>query len=235
VKPRSLTEDFKDVTPVAKLLTINDSTFSGFVPLIRVTKIEILEFSTSELSMPTGIFLEEGVHYKLKTYDTLYRYSVYEQLAIEFSDYVVDNYMSTTPMRVYFDWIPEMKTIQAEMTGERERVVVADMMVRAFDPVFVSFTLVYYADSEIDGFEDILRAYIDALRNTSELQESDLVSLAYSFGATKVVQPMELAAEYHYKDGRVVTETSLDSIVIVRTSSFWAGDITVDYKGSNDS
>lgn len=228
IKPDSFTEDSTDVTPVAKLLPINDSDFSGFVPLVRVTSIEILE----PLSLlPTGILLEEGVHYSLKSYDHIYRYSIYESLAIEFSDYVVDTYMPTTPMRVYFDWIPEMKTIQSNVSSGDERVVVADIMVRTFDPTFVSFTMSYYANEEIDSLDVILQSFIDGLRNTAEVQESDLVNLVYSFGATKVIQPMELSAEYHYKDGSISTETSLDAIVVDRTSAFWAGDITVNYLG----
>lgn len=228
IKPEDLTEDYNDVTPTAKLLPINDSDFSGFVPILKITKIEILE----PLSfLPTGILLEQGVDYNLLSYDSLYRYSIYEQLAIEFSDYVVNNYMPTTPMRIYFDWIPEMKTIQSNVEDGHEHVPVADIMVRTFDPVYISFTVAYYAPSEIDGLTEVYRGYINALRNTVELQESDLVNLAYTFGVTKVIQPMELSAEYHYKDGSVSIQTSLDAVVINRTSAFWAGDITVNYLG----
>lgn len=231
VKPRLLTEDTKDITPTEAIFPISDSDFSGFVPLLKITKIELLE----PLSyLPTGQFLEEGVHFTLESYDPLYRYSIYEKLAIKFSQYVVDTYMPTTPMRVYFKWIPEMKTIQSDVRGDSERVVVADILVRTFDPVFVSFTVAYRAPEEIDGLEDALRSYISGLKNTTELHESDIVSFVYSLGATKVEQPMELSAEYHSKDGTVYTSTSPDAIVIHRINAFWDGNISVAYMGDVD-
>lgn len=230
IKPRDLSEDTKDITPLTKNYLISDSEFSGFVPILKIDKIELLE----PLSyLPTGQLLEEGVHYNLISTDPLYRYSIYEELYIEFSDYIVDTYMPTTPMRVYFSWVSEMKTIQQDVLSDQERVTCADIMVRTFDPVFVSFTLGYHADEEIENLDLVLRSFIRGLKNTTQLQESDLVSLCYAMGAHKVVQPVELAADYHTKAGNVITETSPDAIVITRTSAFWDGDISVTYLGAS--
>jgi len=236
LKTYELIEDSRIVYPTSKYFEIKDETFGGFVPILKINRIEILE-PLSEIE--TGIDLEGTVdfvlnpnaHYKLISYDSLHRYSIKEHLAIEFADSIVNDYMPTTPFKVYFYWVPEMKTIQDMMDDSEDRVVVADFLAKAFEPVFVSFGLNYLAREEITALEAALRGFIKGLPNGSELQESDLTAVAYMLGAQKVLQPITMRAEYYKLDGTYEVIESPDGIFIPRTSTFWGGDISVTYMG----
>ena len=228
IKTRNLITDSKIIYPEGKFFEITDASFSGFVPLIKVVSIEILEPVTEN---ETGIFLDAAAAYKIHSRDSWHRFSVKEHLAIEFSDSIIADYIPATPFKVTFQWIPEMKAIQSVVDGDDERVVVADILVKAFEPVFVSFNMAYNAPQEIPDLSVILSAGIRALEPGKELQESDLVELAYRAGVSKVLQPMEIFAEHHKRNGEVVRVSSPDGIIMPRISTYWESDIQVTYLG----
>ena len=229
IKTRTTVEESKVIYPDSSEFIINDGSFSGFVPILKITAIEILE-PVSEAE--TGIFLVPNSQYSIKSIDSWYRFSSKEDIKIMFAESVVANYMPNTPFRVHFKWVPEMKTIQSVIEGDKERVVVADLLVRAMEPSFVSFTMSYLAEEEIPELTAALTGFIEALDSGSELQESDLVAVAYTVGAQKVLQPMEIQVEHHKRNGDVIYTTSPDGVVIPRISTYWAGDIQVNYLGA---
>jgi hypothetical protein len=78
---------------------------------------------------------------------------------------------------------------------------------------------------------EALGGFIRGLRSGSELQESDLVAMAYSLGAQKVLQPMELQVEHHTREGKVNYIMSPDGVFLPRIATFWDGEITANYLG----
>jgi hypothetical protein len=228
IKTRNPVQDSKVIYPDGKYYEIDDASFSGFVPILKIDSIEILEpVSENE----TGIYLEPVAQYNTLSRDSLVRFSIREKIAIEFSDEIVNNYMPNTPFKVYFTWVPELKSLQSIIEGDDERVVVADMLARCFEPAYVSFSMAYLADEELPDLEDVLRGFIRGVPAGSELQESDLVNMAYSAGVGKVLQPMEISLEHHTRDGRILVNTSPDGLIIPRVAAYWDGDITVTYLG----
>ena len=228
MKTRNPVIDSKVIYPEGKYFEISDASFSGFVPILKILSIEILEPITES---ETGIFLNPIAQYKILSRDSWVRFSVKERLAIEFADSVVSDYIPATPFKVSFLWVPEMKAMQSVLDGDYERVVVADFLAKAFEPAFVSFSLSYHAPYEIEYLEDGLRGFVQGINTGYELQESDLVAVAYGMGATKVLQPMEMSVEHHTRAGDVIMQVSPDGIFIPRIATFWDGDITVNYLG----
>lgn len=232
IKTRSLVEESKIIYPDSSEFIINDGTFSGYVPILKITKIEILEpISEAE----TGIFLVPNSQYTVESVNSWYRFSPKEELKLVFSQSVVDNYMPNTPFKIYFKWIPEMKTIQSIVESDKERVVVADLLVRAMEPTFISFTMAYKAPQEIPELSAALTGFIEGLKSGSELQQSDLIAIAYQAGVQKVLQPMEIQAEHHKRNGEVIYMTSPDGITIPRISTYWADNIQTEYFGPEES
>jgi len=228
IKTRLPVEDSKIIYPDSKFFEITDATFSGYVPILKITSIEMLE-PVSEAE--TGIFLNPATQFKIVSRDKLHRFSVKEHIAIEFSDTVVADYMPNTPFKINFIWIPEMKALQSVILGDDERVIVADILARAFEPAYVSFSINYLAEAEIPSMAEALGGFIRGLRSGSELQESDLVAMAYSLGAQKVLQPMELQVEHHTREGKVNYIMSPDGVFLPRIATFWDGEITANYLG----
>lgn len=228
IKTHEPVKDSKIIYPKSKRFEINNATFSGYVPILSIDSIEILEpISEAE----TGIYLTRFTDYKISVLDSWVRFSAKEKLEIEFADEIVSDYFPNTPLKINFTWVPEIKAIQAVVDGDSERVVCADLLVKAFEPTFVSFAISYLAEEEIVGLEGAMRGFVRGLPAGSELQVSDLISLAYMLGANKVFQPMELESERHARDGELITENSPDGITIPRISCFWDGDISTHYMG----
>lgn len=231
IKTRKPVEDSKIIYPDGKYFEITDARFSGYVPILKINSIELLEpVSESE----TGIFLMPVAQYNILSRDSWTRFSVKESIAIEFSDSVVADYMPNTPFKINFTWVPEMKAIQRVVDGDVERVVVADFMIRAFEPVFISFSMSYLAETELPELEESLRGFIRGIPAGFEVQVSDLIAIAYSVGAQKVLQPMEISAERHARNGDILLDTSPDSLIVPRICTFWDGDITVNYLGKDN-
>ncbi len=230
IKTRKPVLDSKIIYPNNKYFEISDASFSGYVPVLKIDSIELLE-PVSEAE--TGIFLMRNAQYKVLSRDELLRFSVKESIAIEFADSVVSDYMPNTPFKINFIWVPEMKAVQSIIDGDIERVVVADLLVRAFEPAYASFSMSYLAETELPEIEDALRGFVRGVPAGRELQVSDLIAVAYSMGAQKVLQPMEITSEHHTRDGRILIDTSPDGILIPRIAAFWDGDITINYLGKD--
>lgn len=228
IKTRLPVEDSKIIYPDGKFFEITDATFSGYVPILKIVSIELLE-PVSEAE--TSIFLNPATQFKIVSRDKLHRFSVKEHIAIEFSDTVVADYMPNTPFKINFIWVPEMKALQSVIIGDDERVVVADILARAFEPAYVSFSISYLAEEEIPIMAEALGGFVRGLRSGSELQESDLVAMAYSLGAQKVLQPMEIQVEHHTRDGKINYIMSPDGVFLPRIATFWDGEITANYLG----
>ena len=232
IKTREPVKDSKVIYPNGKFFEIKDETFSGFVPILKINAIEILEPVTEA---ETGIFLEPNAQFKVLSRDKLLRFSTQEHIAIEFSDSVVADYMPNTPFKVHFTWVPEMKALQSVIEGDEERVVCAGILAKCFEPAYVSFAMSYNAAEELSNLEETLRGFIKGIPAGREVQESDLVNIAYAVGATKVFQPMEISVEHHQRDGTVNIITSPDGITIPRIAVFWDGNINVNYLGKENS
>ncbi len=229
IKTRQPIQDSKIIYPDGKYYEITDASFSGYVPILKITSIELLE-PVSEAE--TGIFLTPAAQYKIISRDALHRFSIKEHIAIEFADAIIQDYMPNTPFKINFIWVPEMKALQSVVTGDDERVVVADILVRAYEPAYVSFALNYLAEAEIPNMAEALKGYVRGVANAQELQESDLVAAAYLLGAQKVFQPLEIHVEHHDVNGNINLISSPDGITLPRIATFWDGEITVNYLGS---
>jgi len=229
IKTRQPIQDSKIIYPDGKYYEITDASFSGYVPILKITSIELLE-PVSEAE--TGIFLTPAAQYKIISRDALYRFSIKEHIAIEFADTIVQDYMPNTPFKINFIWVPEMKALQSIITGDDERVVVADILARAYEPAYVSFALNYLAENEIPNMAEALKGFVRGVANSQELQESDLVAAAYLLGAQKVFQPLEIFVEHHTVDGNINLISSPDGIILPRIATFWDGEITANYLGS---
>ncbi len=228
IKTRNPVIDSKIIYPESRDFVIQDYTFSGFVPILKIISIEILEPITE---IPTGVFLEPNVQYRLLSVDSLTRFSVDELLILSFSEQVVADYIPATPFKINFEWVPEMKTLQSVIDGDDERTVVASIMAKCMEPVYVSLGISYLAEYEIEDLQSAIKGFITGLPNGKELQVSDIINLAYSLGAHKVLQPMELSIEHHDRYGNVTVTNSPDGVMIPRIATFWPGEITTTYLG----
>lgn len=128
-----------------------------------------------------------------------------------------------------------LNSIQSAITSQDQRVVCADYLVRAFEPVYVDITVTLRSDEDYDSAVEDLESYINSITNGGTIYMSTIVSTIQSAGVTNFVMPLEANVVEHNKyrnyDSRDplvtdrVTTVFTDSFKLRSTQMFKVGNI----------
>jgi hypothetical protein len=108
--------------------------------------------------------------------------------------------------------------VQDFIGEDPNRVVTADMLCRRCIPTFIDFDVVYTGDVDETTLVNVLSTYIDDLTIGSQLQISDMISVAYFFNVNFVNPNIEVHGETRNLDGTTTRQTSNVAITVPRTS-----------------
>lgn len=137
----------------------------------------------------------------------------------------VDKYDSYT-CKVVYDTLPNFSVLDSFVSGKRQRIAVANPLVRAYHPIYLSFTLEYRlknsATSTIDE-EAAARALASFINTFSPAEVLDVSTLSDFFREAypdvSHVYPFLIDYEVHVPDGRVIQFQSAEAAVVPPNAS----------------
>lgn len=137
----------------------------------------------------------------------------------------VDKYDSYT-CKVTYDTLADFSSVDSFINNKRQRISAANPLLRAYHPIYLSFTLEYRlkntATEEIDEDEaiDILCAYINAFAPT-EVIDVSIISDYFREVYPDVghVYPFTINYFVHVPDGRIIEFQSTEAVTIPLNST----------------
>lgn len=136
-------------------------------------------------------YTSEG--WSLSSADTDYSFSVNETLRLSFTSTFNDGIsIDGEAARVIYEYVPTVQSIQDYVDGVDIRVVTTDILIKHFQPAYVDIALQYEGSVEEDDVELQVRNYINRIGQGDYFEISDLVSLLYEYGVTRIVFPVEV-------------------------------------------
>ncbi len=128
--------------------------------------------------------------------------------------------------QVVYETLSGFSSIHSFVTGTQQRIAGANPLIRAFHPVYLSFTVEYRlkrtATSTVDEVEaaEALRAFINAFSPTEVLDVSTLTDYFKDlYPDVGHVYPFLIDYEVHVPDGRVIEFQSSEAVVVPHNSS----------------
>ena len=186
--------DERDLRRVQVDITIPNSksyrigSTSGFkLPVILIDSVELLSGGA-----PTGIILREGMDFVVKPTDPNYRYSIYEELTIMFRQY------GGMGARIIYKTTDLIESLQELVNSELMKVTPVDNVVKYYNPVTVDVRLM----SDCPRTDDLDKALREAILSASILEWTDILTMAYTYGATSVTS-LDINIISHNNNGRV--------------------------------
>lgn len=144
------------------------------------------------------------------------RFSAKEKVTITFLDAAYANRRAV----ITYSKPSSVQTIQDFVEDEENRVIAANILVRAYAPVFISMNIEYRVtgfDSPVDEAALIqqIQDYVNSLAGLDTIEVSKIVQILESAeGLKSVVLPVTVVAEVNKTDGSVETIQTQDKLVI---------------------
>ena len=136
-------------------------------------------------------YISEG--WRSRTVEESLAFSTREQIRLTFTSTFNDGLPTTgQAIRVIYDWSPEVLDIQEFVDDDDNRVVTTDTLIKHFQPAFVDIAITYEGNLNIFDAEIFVRNFINGIQQGEYFEISDLVSLLYQNGATRVILPLEV-------------------------------------------
>jgi len=193
----------QDVPPRGSPYPNNELIVYGTIPILTNLKYHI-----------------EATDYVFESHDPKTRLSVREQVQVRLlqTDPVKPRYYVGSTLDVLYFMDRSVHEVQDFIGEDPNRVVTADMLCRRCIPTFIDFDVVYTGDVDETTLVNVLSTYIDDLTIGSQLQISDMISVAYFFNVNFVNPNIEVHGETRNLDGTTTRQTSNVAITVPRTS-----------------
>lgn len=192
------------------------------VPLLLLREIQLLDSFGNierELNGPSGygddVFGEgqygSGAYdYHVRIINPIERYAPTEESLIVFSKDLLNR-----SFKITYDHESRLQSVQDYVESASDRSIAADLLVRHFVPVYLSFDIVYDVLSEnetvaptADELLVLVQDYINSY-DTTEFEVSQLVSFLFTTGyAANVSLPLYVRAAIYNTDGSIEEQTS---------------------------
>lgn len=223
IKSGNITTGSMVIEDAAVDTPINSVTW-GDIPLLRITSIEIMDKTTKDA---TGVFVPKN-KWELQSETANTRFSVYEALNLH-----IDSAYAGQDLQVNYEYVPELIDIQSFVLDDANRVICTDIVVKHYEPVYVSMSFGYYADDIIPGLTALVKNFIFNVTGGAVLKESAIIEYIHSLGASHVVNPFQMSYTWYRVDGTSITRTSDDYLEISGIACFLPDQITCTYLGSS--
>lgn len=222
IKSGNITKGSMVVEDAAENTPINGITW-GDIPVLRIISIELIDKLTQDT---TGIYLPKN-KWRLQSESANTRFSTYEALNL----HIDPAYVGQT-LQVNYEYVPEMADIQRFVLDDANRVICTDILIKHYEPVYVSLSFGYYADAEIPGLVAMVRNFIFNITGDGVLKESELIEYLHSLGATHVVNPFQMSYTWHKVDGTSVSRSSDDYLEISGIACYLPDSVSCAYLGA---
>jgi len=178
-----------------------------------------------------GTFDSDG--FRLETDDPRLTFSPREEtsmvlspsfLPVGFDDHPVNHVdLEGRALRVGYEHAPTLGQIQRLLSSETDRVLCANTLVRHFLPSFVSLDLTYDGGNTASKIAGELKAYIDSLSSTDEIDVSKLEKIFHANAVSRYDHPFVVRSVTHDLDRRLVGSRSENRLT----------DDDIEYNGTN--
>lgn len=216
-------------------LTVDLDTVGVEVPLYKVTFVALTEFP----DLP----LVEGEDYSLSFSIAANpsndlqgllkhaRFTVYERATLTFTDPL----LAGKGVTIKLVYPPDLQAIQTYVLDETERVVLADTLVKAITPCFVTLQFSYTKKSlteniVLDDLRNDLKTYINTLAPGTPLAISRLIDIVHNYDVVQVDIPsFQLTGVLYKPDGTQDSLSTTNSLVIPEDLALGVSQNTVAY------
>ena len=184
---RDLVKLTTDITIPQSLSYKIDSNAGFNLPIVLIDSVELLSGGVQ-----TGIILDEGIDFVVKPIDSNYRYSIYEELTLMFRQY------GGMRVRISYRSTDLVECFQELINSELMKVTPVDNVVKYYNPISVEIDL----RSDCPNTDDLKNAITEAILSESTLEWTDILTIAYNYGATSVTS-LIINLIIHYNDGKI--------------------------------
>lgn len=211
------------VEAIPELSTLSDLGLTD-KPVLRINSIEVCDPITKD---GIGVYIPDN-KWQLISNDPRVRFSVKENMSLA----IDEEYVGDT-VKINYKWVYEIPAMQKWTEADNNRVICEDILVKHYQPAFVSTTMAYHAAEEVPEMVDFVEEFIQNIPEKKSLRVSDLIDFLYEKTAIHVITPVLITAVLHKNDGEMERFESYDEIILPRTACFLPDKIEILYLGED--